>query len=137
MFPSSKVRFSVFLDVICLFVCPNLQDLNNRVLKGKELQQQILGSENEKEGGKTKILFKPHLFNGNGGGGFLKLKIANEICSGTQAKPVVLGNTLRSKEYRHCKKGPERSVLVVKCPKSIKERKQDSGGSKRVLDNGP
>ena len=48
---------------------PELQDLNNRVLEGRELQQ-ILGSENSKEGGKTKILFKPLLFEGNGG--FLK-----------------------------------------------------------------
>ena len=45
---------------------PELQDLNNRVLKGRELQQ-ILGSENLKEGGKTKILFKPLLFRENGG----------------------------------------------------------------------
>jgi hypothetical protein len=54
-----------------------------------------LGSEDKKDGGKTKILFKPPLFLGNGG--LLKMKTANSICSGTQAKPVVLGNTLTSK----------------------------------------
>ena len=43
-----------------------LQNLSNRVLKGRELQQ-ILGSENSKEGDKTKILFKPLLFRENGG----------------------------------------------------------------------
>jgi hypothetical protein len=50
--------------------CTNLQDLNDRVLKGRELQRQILGSENAKEGGNThtqKNLFKPPLFSGNGG----------------------------------------------------------------------
>jgi hypothetical protein len=87
-----------------------MQDLNNRVLKGRELQQQILGSENVKEGGKTKILFKPRLFSGNGG--FLKLKTAKGICSSTQAKLVVLGNTLRSKECPHCKKVQKRVLSL-------------------------
>ena len=65
-----------------------------------------------KEGGKTKILFKPHLFRGNEG--HLKLKTAKGICSGTQAKLIVLGNTLRSKECPHCKKGSEMSAFIVK-----------------------
>jgi hypothetical protein len=72
---------------------PDLQDLNNRVLEGSEQQGQILGLENVKEGGKTKILFKHHLFRGNGG--LLKDENWKWICSGTQAKFVVLGNTLR------------------------------------------
>jgi hypothetical protein len=46
---------------------PNLQDLNNRVLEERELQPHIWGSENVKEGGKTKIMFKPHLFKGHVG----------------------------------------------------------------------
>jgi hypothetical protein len=68
-------------------IYPNLQDLNNSVLGGMELQRQILASEDSKEGGKTKFLFKPHLFLGNGR--LLKMKTANGICSGTQAKPEV------------------------------------------------
>ena len=79
------------------------------------LQQQILGSEDTKEEGKTKILFKPHLLLGSGG--FIKLKITESICSGAQAKPE-LGNTLMSKECPIVK-GPERSALIVKgkeCP---------------------
>ena len=68
---------------------------------GEKEASTILGSEDRKEGGKTKILFKPRLFRGNGG----LFKAENHgICSGTQAKLVVLGNTLRSKECPHCKK---------------------------------
>jgi hypothetical protein len=46
-----------------------------------------LESEDSKKGGKIKILLKPRLFLGNGG--LLKMKTANGICVGTQAKPVV------------------------------------------------
>ena len=55
-----------------IMMCPDLQDLNNRVLEERELQQQIWGSENAKEGGKTKILFKPYLLKGNGGLSFIR-----------------------------------------------------------------
>lgn len=48
-------------------IYPNLQDLNNSVLGGMELQRQILASEDSKEGGKTKIVFRPHLLLRNGG----------------------------------------------------------------------
>ena len=61
-----------------------------------------LGSGDSKEGDKTKILFKSHLLLGNRG--LIKLKTTNGICSGTQAKLVVLGNTLSSKECPHCKR---------------------------------
>ena len=60
---------------------PRPKDLNNRVLEGRELQLQILGSEDSKEGGKAKFLLKPHLLLGNGG--FIKLKTTNGIWSGT------------------------------------------------------
>ena len=60
---------------------PDLQDLNNRVLKGRELQMTNLESEGMKEGDKTKILFKSLLLLGNGG--FIKLKTTDGICSGT------------------------------------------------------
>jgi hypothetical protein len=51
---------------------------------------------------KTKILFNPCLFLGNGW--LLKMKTAKGICSGTQAKSVGLDNTLMSKECPHYKK---------------------------------
>ena len=58
---------------------------------------------------------------------------------------TVLGNTLRSKECPHCKMSrnechhckKERNALIVKCLESITGWKQDSGRSKRILDNGP
>jgi hypothetical protein len=121
-----------------LFVClPQPAGLKQQGSEGKGATTTNFGIRKREGRRQDKNSVQASFIQWKWGGGFLKLKIANEICSGTQAKPVVLGNTLRSKEYRHCKKGPERSVLVVKCPKSIKERKQDSGGSKRVLDNGP
>ena len=60
-----------------------------------------------KEGDKIKVLFKSHLLLGNRG--LIKLKTTNGIYSGTQDKPVVLGNTLMSKECPIVK-GPERSA---------------------------
>ena len=78
-----------------------------------------LGSEDTKEGGKTKILFKSHLLLGNGG--FIKLKTTDGICSGAQAKPVLsLGNTLTSKECPHCKMSSE--LPIMKCPESTATR---------------
>jgi hypothetical protein len=74
-----------------------------------------LGSENTKEGDKTKILFKPHFLLGNGV--FKKLKTSDSICSGTQARPV-LGNTLTSKEYSHCK------MSGKECPHCKRYRKE-------------
>jgi hypothetical protein len=67
--------------------CLDLQDLNNKVLKGRELQMTNLESEGMKEGDKTKILFKSLLLLGNGG--FIKLKTTDGICSGAQDKPVL------------------------------------------------
>jgi hypothetical protein len=71
-----------------IYRCLNLQDLNNRVLEGREIQWQILGSEDAKEGGKTKfcssLVYSVEMW----GGGLLKLKPSKRIYSGTQAKPV-------------------------------------------------
>ena len=86
---------------------PDLQDLNNRVLEERELQQQIWDQKTQRKETRQKFLFKSHLLLGNGG--FIKLKTTNGICSGTQAK-LVLGNTLKNvsvvKRYRkecpHC-----------------------------------
>ena len=41
--------------------------LKQQASPGKGATMKILGSENVKEGGKTKIMFKPHLFKGHVG----------------------------------------------------------------------
>lgn len=124
--------------------CPDLLDINNRCLDGRELKQQILESEHTKEGSKIKILFKPCLFRDNGGRGVSKLITTNIIFSGTQVKLMVLGNPLRSKGYLPIVKRSRKDLIVkgkecpyLKCPKSNREWKQDIGRSKRMLADGP
>jgi hypothetical protein len=74
-----------------------------------------LGSGDLKEGGKTKILFKPIYSWENGG--LIKLKTTDSICSGLQAK-LMLSNTLTSKECPHCKRSRKKCLHCKRkeCP---------------------
>ena len=65
-------------------ICPDLQDLNNRVLEGRELKRQIW---DQKTGRKETRQKKNQVSLLLGNGGFIKLKTTDGICSGAQAKP--------------------------------------------------
>ena len=112
----------VYPERLVIIIChvghehvPNLQDLSNRGL-GERSNNKKLGSGDSKEGDKTKNSVQVSFTLGKWRG--YKPETTNGICSGAQAKPVLLlGNTLKSMECPHCKMSGK--THIVKCPKSI------------------
>ena len=91
-------------------MCPDLKDLNNKVLERRELQLQICGQETrrrETRQNPVQVSFTLGKWRA------YKAKTAKGICSGAQAK-LVLGNTLTPKETPHCKMSGE--LPTIKCP---------------------